>query len=214
MLVGDPQKWTARFRTLDVRFLERVIAVWPRCLATLPGNPDEDTITINLVAVLSNDLEARRLFHHLAYQHEPFGYKDDGRAYSKGKIDMALLLDRERERYLAYECKRLNVTLNGALRSLATPYVKDGVARFVTEKYAANLPLGCMLGYVMDGNVTTARAKVQASITSRRNEIGLEWGPIESEPLGTVERMNTGHRREPSRAVIEIRHAFLPFCSS
>ena len=116
MLVGDPTHWIARFRSLDVRFLECVLAVWPRCVAVLPVEPDEDTITINLVDILSRDAKARRLFHHLAYQHEPFGYTADGWAYSKGKIDMALLLDQERERYLAYECKRLNVVRNGRTR--------------------------------------------------------------------------------------------------
>ena len=168
-------------------------------------------ITINLVAVLSKDLKARRLFHHLAYQHEPFGYTDDGRAYSKGKIDMAVLLDQERERYLAYECKRLNVISGGKWQSLATQYVEDGVARFVTEKYAADLPLGCMLGYVMDGKVSTARAKVQASIISHSEEIGLAWGPMDDQPLGTTERMSSGHLRVSGGATIEIRHALLPF---
>lgn len=211
MLVGDPSDWTAKFRRLDVRFLERVVALWPRCLAALPPNPHEDTITISLVNIVSRDPEARRLFHDLAFHHEPFGYSVEGWAYSKGEIDMALLLDRERERYLAYECKRLNVTVNGRWRSNATPYVEEGVARFVSEKYAADLPVGCMLGYVMDGNVTTARAKVQASITSHCEEIGLTWGPMDGQPLGAAGRFSSGHRRVSSRASIEIRHALLPF---
>ena len=211
MLVGDPKDWTARFRRLDVRFLERVVALWPRCLAILPAGPDEDTITINLVAIISKDLEARRLFHHLAFQHEPFGYTDDGWAYSKGKIDMALLLDRERERYLAYECKRLNVVRNGTTRSLATPYVLKGVARFVKEQYAADLPLGCMLGYVMDGNVNTARSKIRAAITSFCKDVALIWGPIDDRRLGAIKRMSSGHRRVTSGAPVEIRHALLPF---
>ena len=118
-MVGDPKDWTARFRSLDVRFLELVLAVWPRCRAVLPSNPDEDTITINLVEILSRDEAGRRLFHHLAYQHEAFGYTDGGWAVSKGKIDMAVLLDHERERYLAYECKKVNVKEKGKFRSLA-----------------------------------------------------------------------------------------------
>ena len=122
-----------------------------------------------------------------------------------------MLLDQERERYLAYECKRLNVISGGKWRSLATQYVKDGVARFVSEKYAADLPLGCMLGYVMDGEINTARAKVHASISSLRDEIGLAWGPIDNEPLGTTERMSSGHRRVSDGATVEIRHALLPF---
>lgn len=214
MLVGDSKYWTARFRRLDVRFLECVVALWPRCLETLPANPDEDTITVNLVAILSKDAKARRLFHHLAYQHEPFGHTTGGWAYSKGKIDMALLLDQERERYLAYECKRLNVVRDGRTRSLATPYVLEGMARFVMEQYATNLPVGCMLGYVMDGNVSSARKRVRASIAAHSSEIGLLWGPIDDQSLGEMKRFSSGHRRVSSGVGIEIRHALLPFLSA
>lgn len=210
MIVGDPRDWTARFRRLDVRFLERVAALWPQCQEALPENPDEDTITISLVAIVSRDLKARRLFHHLAFQHEPFGYTTDGWAFSKGKIDMALLLDRERERYLAYECKRLNVVRNGSTRSLATPYVLDGMLRFVNGQYSAGLPLGCMLGYVMDGNVRTAQHKVRAAIALHRDDVALVWGPSDAQRLGVIERMSSGHRRGPG-APIEIQHALLPF---
>ena len=151
----DQAKWTERFRTLDVRFLERVVAIWPKCTAALPGQPPEDTITIGLVNLLLKDPGARRLFHWLEFQFEPFGFADDGTAYSKGRIDMALIPDGERESYLAYECKRLNVVHDGRTSSLATPYVKEGLVRFVTEQYAENLSVGCMLGYVMDGDVVT-----------------------------------------------------------
>ncbi|MCY3940650.1 MAG: hypothetical protein OXG29_06155 [Gammaproteobacteria bacterium] len=211
MLVGDPTQWIEQFRSLDARFLDCVLAVWPMCLAVLPKKPDEDTITINLVNILSRDARARRLFHHLAYQHEPFGYTADGWAYSKGKIDMALLLDQERERYLAYECKRLNVVRNGTTRSLATPYVLEGMLRFITQQYAANLPVGCMLGYVLDGNVNTARTKVQAAIDTYKAEIGLMEEPTDVQPLGPVERLSSLHCRPSNGSEIEIRHALLPF---
>ena len=211
MLVGDPAHWTARFRSLDVRFLECVLAVWPRCVAMLPGEPDEDTITINLVDILSRDPKARRLFHHLAYQHEPFGYTADGWAYSKGRIDMALLLDQERERYLAYECKRLNVVRNGRVHSLATPYVLEGMVRFIKGQYAADLPVGCMLGYVLDGNVNTARARIQVAINSHSGDVGLVGKPMVDQPVGAIGRLASHHRRSANGADIEIRHALLPF---
>ena len=211
MVVGDPKDWASRFRSLDSRFLERVLAVWPRCLSVLPGTPKEDTITINLVGILSKDAKARRLFHHLAYQHEPFGYTADGLAYSKGKIDMALLLDQERERYLAYECKRLNVPQSGGTRSLATKYVVDGVLRFITEQYAADLPVGCVLGYVLNGNVSTARMKVGAAIDSNKGNIGLIGAPLDDQAVGPIGRFSTRHHRPLNRMDIEIRHALLPF---
>ncbi len=211
MLIGDPSYWAAKFRRLDVRFLERVVALWPRCLAALPPNPHEDAITISIVNAVSRDPEFRRLFHDLAFHHEPFGYTAEGWAYSKGEIDMAVLLDRERERYLAYECKRLNVIQGGKWSSLATPYMTKGVARFVSGQYAADLPVGCMLGYVIDGNVSTARAKLRAAFISHRERIALEWGPMDGQPLGAMGRFSSGHRRGSGGATIEIRHALLPF---
>ena len=87
----------------------------------------------------------------IEFQYEPFGYQSDGTAYSKGRIDMAVLLDQDRERYLAYECKRLNLTHSSRRSSLATLYVTKGLHRFVTEQYAEKLPVGYMLGYVLDG---------------------------------------------------------------
>ena len=211
MVIGNPAIWAERLRSLDVRFLQCMIVVWPRCLEVLSGQPDENTITINLVDILSKDANARRLFHHLAYQHEPFGYTAEGTAYSKGKIDMALLLDQDHERYLAYECKRLNVVYSGKKSSLATPYVLEGVVRFVTEQYAENLPVGCMLGYVLDGNATAAKTKVHAAINAKKCHIALAAGPEDDQSLGIVTRFSSRHFRASNGQEIEIRHALLPF---
>ena len=177
----------------------------------LPSQPQEDAITINLVHLLSMDPGARRLFHWLEFQYEPFGFTADGMAYSKGRIDMALLVDRERERYLAYECKRLNVVRQGARHSLATLYVKEGVAGFVTEQYAESLSVGCMLGYVMDGDVVTAQTKVRAMIVRHRSGIGLTAEPEQEPSIGEARRFLSRHFRSASGEEIEVRHAFLPF---
>ena len=211
MLLGDPKDWTARFRTLDVRFLERVSAVWSRCVAVLPQDPDEDTITINLVDIVSKDAKARRLFHYVEYHYEPFAYTADGLAFSMGEIDMAVLLDQDRERYLAYECKRLNEVRAGVTRSLATSYVLEGVRRFVTEQYAASLPVGCMLGYVMNGNAQTARSKVAAAIHTHKNQVGLVGELTGERPVSSILRFSSRHRRSSKDVEIEIRHALLPF---
>lgn len=207
---GDPATWTDRFRSLDTRFLQRVVAVWPRCVDVLPSHPQEDAITINLVHLLRKDPGARRLFHWLALQYEPFGFTADGTAYSKGRIDMALLVDREHERYLAYECKRLNVVRQGRRHSLATLYVTEGVARFVTEQYAESLSVGCVLGYVMDGDVVTAQTKVRAAIDHHRSGIGLTTEPEQESSIGEVKRFLSRHLRTASGLEIEVRHALLP----
>ena len=211
MVVGDPTAWTDRFRSLDIRLLQCIVSIWPDCLGVLPPEPHEDIFTINLVDILSKNREARRLFHWLEFQYEPFGYSSNGAAYSKGKIDMALFLDQERERYLAYECKRLNVLNSGVRISLAAPYVKEGVKRFVTEQYAENLPVGCMLGYVMDGDTLFAQSKVHAAILANKSEIKLIAGPDGADAVSFIERFSTWHERKNVSSKIEIRHALLPF---
>lgn len=212
MLVGDTAAWAIRFTTFDERFLERIIEVWPASIAVLPGQPEEDAITINLVHHLGKDPVVRRLCHWVEYQYEPFGLAPDGSRYSKGKIDLAVLFDRERERYLAYECKRLNVVNAGSRSSLATAYVAQGMMRFITEQYAEALPLGCMLGYVMDGDLAFALSRVETAIRAHA-PLTLQDGPDDIRPIQAVPRFQTRHLRLGA-AQIEIRHALLSFAGA
>lgn len=145
----------------------------------------------------------------MIYQHEPFGTHPGGAKFSKGKIDFAVLLDQERERYLAYECKRLNVTNNGRA-SLATRYVNDGMMRFLTEQYAEGLPVGCMLGYVMDGDLGFALKQLGAAVAAQKVPLGLITGPTSAQPIAGIERFATGHQRA-NKIHIELRHVLLPF---
>src|SRR5262245_469643 len=101
MLIGDAAAWADRFISFDERFLKRVAEVWPACVTALPGQPEENAITINLIDRLCRDAVVRRLCYWVAYQHEPFGLAPDGSKHSKGKIDLAVLFDWQRERYLA-----------------------------------------------------------------------------------------------------------------
>ena len=210
MVIGDVQSWAQRFRSLDTRILQCIVDVWPKCLAILPNQPYEDTITLNLINVLLKDPKSRRLFYWIEFHFEPSGYTSDGVAYSKGIIDMTVILDRDREKYLAYECKRLNVVWNGKKNTQATPYVTDGVIRFVEERYAENLPVGCMLGYVLDGDVSSACSKIQNAIVTNKNIIGFIAGSIQDISLDSVKRFSSRHLRSNSQE-IEIRHALLSF---
>lgn len=208
MLVGDVEAWADKFVTFDERFLERIVAVWPACMAALPGQPGEDNITINLVALLAKDETVRRLCHWIEYQYEPFGFAADGSRYSKGKIDIGVVFDWERDRYLAYECKRLNVINKAGRSSLATAYVTEGMMRFMTEQYAEGLPVGCMLGYVLDNDVAFARERVERAIAAH-TPLRLTTGPTSMTAVGNASRLGTRHRRS-STAQIELRHTLLP----
>lgn len=212
MLVGDAAAWANHFATFDERFLERIAEVWPATVALLSGQPGEDAITFNLVNHLCKDRVVRRICHWVEYQYEPAGLAANGSWYSKGKIDIAVLFDRERERYLAYECKRLNVVNTAGRSSLATVYVTQGMMRFITEQYAEDLPLGCMLGYVMDGDVGFAKSSVEAAIIAHP-PLMLTSGPNVDAPVGGFLRFQTAHTR-PAGTPIDLRHAFLSFSAS
>lgn len=211
MVVGDPTEWADRFRTFDERFLERVVVVWPHCLSVLPQRAAEDQITINLVVLLQCDPDIRRRFHWIEFQYEPIGHTQEGTAYSKGKVDMAVFLDQDRQTYLAYECKRLNDVRHNVRRSLAEEYVTHGLSRFVTARYSANLPVGCMLGYVVDGDVEYAASRVRAKIVEHRLDVALVVEPREDIAIGVAKRFYSRHRRRGSGGTeIEVRHTFLP----
>lgn len=209
MVLGDVQAWLGHFISIDERLLQRIAVVWPCCLAGLGNQPEEDAITINLVDRLCKDEEVRRICHWIEYQHEPFGLGKTGAKFSKGKIDMAVLLDWERDRYLAYECKRLNVVHGGKRSSLAGAYVAEGMMRFMTEQYAEALPVGCMLGYVMDGDIAFAAGQLSQAI-SNHTALSLTNGPAKLPMIQSVERFQTGHARQSKRP-IELRHALLVY---
>ncbi len=216
MVAGDPTTWAGRFRSFDVRFLKRVAAVWPKCIGRLPKQPDEDPITIkedpitiNLVDLLNRDRETHRWFHYIEFQYEPVTRTAEGAAYSTGRIDMAVILNQDRDIYLAYECKRLNLVRQDGRRSLAGNYVKDGLSRFVVEQYAKGLPLACMLGYVLDGDLEYAESSVRSRIAELCEEVGLVAEPRDAAPIGESKRFFSRHRR-PSGSDIEVRHALFP----
>ena len=209
MLAGDATVWADRFRSFDVRFLERVAAVWSRCVDRLPKHPDEDIITANLVDLLNGDPGVRRRFYWIEFQYEPFGYTEEGTAYSTGSVDIAVLLNQDRDIYLAYECKRLNDVRKDGRRSLASDYVTHGLSRFVAAQYSEGLPLACMLGYVLDGDVEYAESNVRARIAELRETVGLVAEPRDAAPIGESRRFFSRHRRH-SGSEIEVRHALFP----
>ena len=81
--------------------------------------------------------------------------------------------------------------------------------RFVEGDYASGMPVGCMLGYVMDGDLGWAYARVTATMTSQTPTLGLEGQPSRAPSVGFIQRFVTQHKRNGSS--LEMRHALLPF---
>ena len=210
MVSGERRSWVVRFRVLDRKFLCCVARVWQRSIAHLPRSSCEDTITVALVDALSRDAEARGGFY-CEFQFHPFTRSPRGPLTGTSHVDIAVIVGHDRTAYLAYECKRLNVTgADGARRSQVGAYVgDDGMMRFVTEKYAEGLPVGCMMGYVMDGDLDFAFLRIQAAMREEQSTLGLGGEPEEDPPIDIIRRFVTEHERDGRW--MEIRHALLPF---
>ena len=214
MIEGGKQAWLNTFRAGDRKFLRSVTLVWRAVISALPDDPEEDVITAALVVKLRSDPNTRDLFRYYGFQHPPIRSTPQGQVEGhRLRIDLAVIIDQERDTYIAYECKKLNVHGgDGARRSQAGAYVRDGMMRFVTEQYAKDLPVGCMLGYVMDGDLQWAYARVVAAMMSQTPTLGLQGRPISAPSIGVVQRFVTQHSR--SGRSLEMRHSLLPFVGS
>ena len=53
----------------------------------------------------------------------------------------------------------------------------DGLFRFTTGQYSENLPVGFMLGDVLDGDVKYVASSVQAKIIEHREHVALVLHP-------------------------------------
>jgi len=69
-----------------------------------------------------------------------------------------------------WECKRLHFNK----KTLYGEYRKEGVARFVSEKYAKGHDHGGMLGFVMDGEISKAVSGVENHLAGYRAELEIE----------------------------------------
>ena len=216
--IGDPSLWRNHVVTAYDVVHAGVMAVWPSCRASIDTvgavaqTEDatrrkksarrrlEDPITRNLVRHLRLAPALRGRFHivsqyqliagDLMQDPDPIGYVDVGILFSVGQDEVCLFI----------ECKRLNV--NGA--SLAADYVSKGMMRFVTGKYAPNLPVAAMIGYKMDGQISKATDSVTKQIRSHLAGLCCAESSISFVAPG---QFSTSHNRTPVE--IELRHQFL-----
>jgi hypothetical protein len=81
--------------------------------------------------------------------------------------------------------------------------------RFITERYAEGLPIGCMLGYVLDGDVPFAINQLTKAIKAHQ-PLNLVTGPNTIAAVQNIDRFLTSHNRT-GNMMIALRHALLPF---
>ena len=208
MVKGERHRWAEMFRRRDEMFLSYVVRVWQSVVSQLQRDAHENTITKALVEQLDANRQARQRFY-CDYQFVPIEWRSMGEMTEDQYIDLAMIVGNDRRAYFAYECKKLNVLRRGTRHSQTGPYVdEEGMMRFVTEKYAKDLPVGCMLGYVMDGDVQWAYTKVTDAVKSHSRALGLQGPPHAASSIGSIQRFVTLHGIKDRR--LEIRHALLP----
>lgn len=205
MVIGKSSIWLEKVKDRDNLFIQCVVKVWPDVIAKLDQYSKEDHITQRLVDLLRKD----RTTIKCGFLNCQFKLREEdieGDFTTKGILDMALFLDQDHERYIAYECKKLNtISKNGSRASLAGTYLEKGVIRYVTAQYAENLPFGCMIGYVMDGDTRFAVQQLESAIGKRKKRLKLATSNIDVE-YGFYAQFETSHNRTGNNTSIAVRH--------
>lgn len=156
--------------------LDLVVGAWERMPALQP-NQREPRITALLRGACIAEYECRYRGQawpfwvaHEAQLFDP----STGREIARTDLEIGLRhhnIPGQRP-YFTFEAKKLNIPDGKRVRSNATEYVGDGgMMCFINGRYA---PVYCgMLGYVMDGNIPTARASVAKATRHRRRRLRL-----------------------------------------
>jgi hypothetical protein len=221
---GDSQLW--REALIDVYELVRyaILRAWPDCQAKIrlyvpPPKPKrrsgrnrksvplEDPITRGLIIRLRRDDTLRfRFFIDSQRELLPDSLRD-GVSNPLGYLDIAIqFFIQMKQVCLALECKRLNVRRPEGRATLATEYVEKGMMRFVTGQYSRDLPLGGMIGYVMDGDLEGAHGAIRRKI--EEVAVPLRCASPYIVVLQHPEYFSTDHARSP--VPIQLRHLLLP----
>jgi len=172
MIIGNLTTISDKFHGYEQCLTKCIEKEWNQIKSKISNNDLEKDISKRLFTNLKNNKELRRIgIPTIEYMLVDKDKKGD--PVTKGFIDIAILIDeyRDPDTYIAYECKRLSLNKNGKWASLAGKYASEGISRYVRAQYAHKLPVGCMLGYVMDGDLSKARKAVISVIND--NKINL-----------------------------------------
>ena len=151
-------------------------------------------MTDQLVLALQRDPVSGRRFI-IVPQYKLLDEDLRGDVVTKGFIDIAVFFNWNQEIYLAFECKRLNVSYGGGRHSQAGKYADEGLMRYVSAQYARSLPFGAMLGYVMDGDVDWVLGQLPAVFEDRAATLGLDGLLVDSPAVAFLRCFRTRHRR-------------------
>lgn len=114
---------------------------------------DEKIITGNLRPIIIGIRKYRKLSWSVDFEGSVFNKTTD--ANPSGHPDIHFTrLDKDKNQYSYHvECKLVRIKRPGKTMDYCSQYVKEGVMRYQSGKYAqSNPPMGTMLGYVQEGD--------------------------------------------------------------
>jgi hypothetical protein len=208
-IVGKSRLWVSSFEDVHTLLIDAIVRVWPSCRATCLATTLEDEITRKLVVLIRKDQTIRSSPFFVESQLELLPPDLKGDVTAKGYLDIAILFfTASRKVYLAFECKRLNISdARGNRKSLATEYVLEGMLRFVRAQYAKSFPVGAMIGYVIDGDTFSATSAVL--IQTRKYHRRLRCRSRDIRSGAPPAALTTMHRRACGN--IRLTHLLVPF---
>jgi hypothetical protein len=144
--------------------------------------------------------------------------KDGTQATIEAKeMDMSLYGVWERDylnKRFVWEAKRVgDKRINSDYSTLNSEYVNEAIYRFIRSEYATDLSDAGVLGYVLDGNVSSIVNDVNASMGRLRNNLALSLSnhiQITSPIRGFDDVYQSNHMRT-DESLIQLHHLFLTF---
>ena len=127
-----------------------------------------------------------------------------------GRIDFKLIYGWDQEEFFSIECKRVSATNN----SLATEYIREGVVRFTSGKYARGHDWAGMLAFVIDRNIPGTVKLINERLQTLASEVHLSGSVLSETSFGTFSNLYRSEHKPPnSRQSLAILHLYLCFGS-
>ena len=208
-IIGISTEWSDLIDPMVPEILNLVVASWQE-MPPPASDEREDNITIDLCRTLTQNRTARGLMFQIRTQVVEL---DPMPGQDLGRLDIAFipLVPRE-DIYFCLESKRLNVVKKGQQRTYASEYVQFGMLRFVTGQYSKAVRHGGMIGYVLDGDVSSAMTNVEANIQQRHKALCMTppGAFVPSTVLkGDARARETHHQRAHETNLFRIHHLFV-----
>ncbi|MEL6406523.1 MAG: hypothetical protein AAFR81_19295 [Chloroflexota bacterium] len=212
-VTGSTQAWLELLENMLPELLHLIIDAWPSMHGTLTSNK-EDITTEAFCSILRKNRTLRQLPFLVDTQWVEL---NPASGQKQGRLDITfrptgLPGSPNEDIYFCLECKRLNFQSGKNKVTGAPEYVKEGMMRFVNKQYGRSVKHGCMLGYVLDGQIHRAVKNVERNVKSHYVVLRMnEPGSLKpSSVLTTTDRAKESyHYREDETSAFCIYHLFL-----